>query len=69
MLSGVGLVGRNPTMNIPRLLKGGEDSFFKFMFTCSGTSIVYFICDSASELERRALHPFCGFPALICNLP
>ena len=31
---------------------GGENSFFfKFIFTCSGTPIIlYFACDSASEL-------------------
>ena len=30
--------------------------------------IVYFVCDSASELERWALLPFRGFPALTCFL-
>ena len=51
-----------------------EDSF-KFIFTCSGTPLVYIIyiyiyyiycvCDSASELERWALLPLWGFPALL----
>ena len=36
-----------------------------FIFTFSGTSIVCFVCDSASsELERWALFPFWDFPAL-----
>ena len=30
--------------------------------------VVYFACDSASELERSALLPFWGFPALTCFL-
>ena len=30
--------------------------------------IVYFVCDSASELERWTLLPFWGFPALTCFL-
>ena len=51
VLSGVGLVGGNPAMNTPRL-RGGEDCFFfNFFSTCSVSSIVYFVCDSASELE------------------
>ena len=45
-------------MNIPRLRRGG--GIFKFSFFCIGTSI-YFVCDSASELERWALLSFLGF--------
>ena len=66
MLSGVGLVGGNPTMNTPRLRRGGDSFFFKFIFTCSGTPIVNLVCDSASELERWAIPvlPFWDFLAL-----
>ena len=59
VLSGDGLVGGNPTLNTPRLRRGGGiSSSLNLVFTCIGTSywyIVYFVCDSASELERWAL--------------
>ena len=44
----------------------GVASSSSFNFTRSGTPIlvVYFVCDSASELERWAPFPFWGFPAL-----
>ena len=47
------LVGGNPTMNTPRLRRGGgiASSSFILFFTCFGIPIyvVYFVCDSASE--------------------
>ena len=61
-------------MNTPRLRRGGGiASSSNLVSTCIiGTPIaaalhlvvVYFVCDSASELERWALLPFCFFPAL-----
>ena len=42
VLSGVGLVGGNPTMNTPRLRRGERIvSSSSFIFTCSSTPIVY----------------------------
>ena len=54
-------------MKTLRLRRGGgiASSFF---FTCSGTPRVYYVCDSASELERWALLPFWGFLGLTCFL-
>ena len=43
VLSGDGLVGGNPTMNTPRLRRGGGIAIFKFKFTCSGTPIQYIL--------------------------
>ena len=67
MVSGDGLVGGNPTMNTntntPRHRRGGWDSILvKLSFTCIGTPIyiVYFVCDSAPELEQWALLRFLG---------
>ena len=70
VLIGVDLVGGNPTMNTPRLRRGERiASYSSFIFTCSGAPvIVYFVCDSASELEQWALLPFRGFHTLICFL-
>ena len=68
VLSGNGLVGGNPTMNTPRLRRGG-DTFLIFIFYLFWYCyIIYFVCDSASELERWSLLPFWGFPALTCFL-
>ena len=59
VLSGVGLFGRNPTMNTiitltltltltlntPRLRRGGDSFFsFKFIFTCRGNTIASIFC-------------------------
>ena len=56
-------------MNTPRLRREGRiASSSSFIFTCSGTPLVYFVCDSASELERWALLPLWVFPALTCFL-
>ena len=55
-------------MNTPRLRRGGgiaSSSNLVFYVWCY-SYIVYFVCDSASELERWALLPFWGFPALTC---
>ena len=67
VLIGDGLVGGNPTINTSRLrsFRGGDSFFFKFSFTVLVLlySIYILFCDSAFELERRALLPFWGFPA------
>ena len=63
MLSGDGLVGGNPTMNTPRLRRGGDSFLFVyFIFTCIGIPIyvVYFVCDSASEFGAMGSTFFFG---------
>ena len=70
VLSGDGLVGGNPTMNTPRLLRGGgiaSSSFFLF-YLYWYSYIVYFVVTQLPSLERWALLPFWGFPALTCFL-
>ena len=62
VLGGVGLVGRNPTMNTntntitPRLRRGGVASFSS-LFLLVVVLLYYILFDSASELERWALLP------------
>ena len=63
-LSGDGLVGGNPTMNIPRLRRGGRigSSRASFMFYLYWYSfMVYFVCDSASESGAMGSTSFLGF--------
>ena len=64
MLSGDGLVGGNPTMNTPRLRRGGgiASSSFILFFTCIGIPVyvVYFVCDSASEFGATGSTSFLG---------
>ena len=68
VLRGDGLVGGNPTMNTPRLLRGGgiaSSSFFLF-YLYWYSYIVYFVVTQLPSLERWALLPFWSFPALTC---
>ena len=58
-----GLVGGNPTMNTPRLRRGGGIAsssnlgFYLYWYSY----IVYFVCDSASELGAMGSTSFLGF--------
>ena len=62
MLSGDGLVGGNPTTNIPRLRRGGGIASSSFIFYLYWYSyIVYFVCDSASEFGAMGPTSFLGF--------
>ena len=57
-----GLVGGNPTMNTPRLRRGGGDSFlFIFFYLYWYSYIVYFVNDSASEFGAMGSTSFLGF--------
>ena len=64
MLRGDGLVGGNPTMNTPRLRRGGDSFLFIYFifFTCIGIPIYvgYFVCDSASEFGAMGSTSFFG---------
>ena len=64
VLSGDGLVGVNPTMNTPRLRRGGgiASSSFILFFTCIGIPIyvVYFVCDLTSEFGAMGSTSFFG---------
>ena len=52
-----------------QLRRGGEiASSSSLVLRYSYSYTVYFVFDSASELERWALLPFEGFPALTCFL-
>ena len=56
-------IGGNPTMNTPRLRRGGGSFLFVyFIFTCIGIPIyvVYFVCDSASEFGAMGSTSFFG---------
>ena len=56
-------VGGNPTMNTPRLRRGGgiaSSSFFFFFYLYWYSYIVYFVCDSASEFETMGSTSFFG---------
>ena len=59
-----GLVGGNPTMNTPRLRRGGDSFLFIYFifFTCIGIPIYvgYFVCDSASEFGAMGSTSFFG---------
>ena len=69
VLSGVYLVGGNPTMNTSRLRREGMIASSPSLFLLVVVLLfIIFVCDSASELERWALIPFGGFPALTCFL-
>ena len=65
MLSGDGLVGGNPTINTPRLRRGGDSFlfiyfiFYQYRFWYS--YIVYLVCDSASEFGAMGSTSFFGF--------
>ena len=62
VLSGDGLVGGNPTMNTPRLRRGGGIASSSFIFYLYWYSyIVYFVCDSASEFGAMGSTSFLGF--------
>ena len=59
-----GLVGGNPTMNTPRLRRGGGiafTSFVLFFYLYWYSYIVYFVCDSASEFGAMGSPSFSGF--------
>ena len=61
VLSGDGLVGGNPTMNTPRLRRGGGYSFlFIYFLPVWYSYIVYFVCDSASEFGAIDSTSFLG---------
>ena len=66
VLSGDGLAGGNPTMNTPRLRRGGGIAcssilwFYLFWYSY----IVYFVCDSASEFGAMDSTSFLGFSCL-----
>ena len=61
MLSGDGLAGGNPTMNTPRLRRGGGIASSSFIFSLYWYScIVYFVCDSASEFGAMGSTSFLG---------
>ena len=68
----VHLVGGNPTMNTPRPRRGGVITSSSFIFsTCIGIpiySVVFFVCDSASEFGAMGSTSFLGFPTLTCFL-
>ena len=66
MLSGLvggkdGLVGGNPTMNTPRLRRGGGITPSSSLVLLALVLLYSIFCDSASELERWALLHFLGF--------
>ena len=62
VLSGDGLVGGNPTMNTPRLRRGGGIASSSFVFYLYWYSYVgYFVCDSASEFGAMGSTSFLGF--------
>ena len=62
VLSGDGLVSGNPTMNTPRLRRGGGIAISSFVFHLYWYSyIVYFVCDSASEFGAMGSTSFLGF--------
>ena len=49
-------------MNTPRLRRGGGiASSSNLFFTCNGTPIVYFVCDSASEFGAMGSISYLGF--------
>ena len=61
-LNGDGLVGGNPTMNTPRLRRGGRIASSSFIFYLYWYScIIYFVCDSASEFGAMGSTSFMGF--------
>ena len=55
-------------MNTPRLRRGGGIASSSGLFLLASGTLICLVCDSASKLERWALLPFGGFPALICFL-
>ena len=62
VLSGDGLVGGNPTMNTPRLRRGGGIASSSFVFYLYWYSYIgYFVRDSASEFEAMGSTSFLGF--------
>ena len=62
MLSGDGLVGGNPTMNAPRLRRGGGIASSSFVFYLYWYSYIgYFACESASEFGAMGSTSFLGF--------
>ena len=62
VLSGDGLVGGNPTMNTPRLRRGGRIASSSFVFYLYWYSYIgYFVCDSASEFGAMGSTSFWGF--------
>ena len=61
VLSGDGLVGGNPTMNTPRLRRGGGIASSSFIFYLHWYSyIVYFVCDPAPEFGAMGSTSFLG---------
>ena len=66
VLSGDGLVGENPTMNTPRLGRGGgiASSSKRCSYLYWYSYIVYFVCDSASEFGAMGSTFFLGFSCL-----
>ena len=63
VLSGDGLVGGNPTMNTPRLRRGGgiASSSILVFYLYWYSYIVYFVCDSAFEFGAMDSTSFLGF--------
>ena len=62
VLSGDGLACGNPTMNTPRLRKGGGIvSLHLFFYLYWYSYIVYFVCDSATESGAMGFTSFFGF--------
>ena len=63
VLSGDGLVGGNPTMNTPRLRRGGgiASSPILVFYLYWYSYIVHFVCDSASEFGAMDSTSFLGF--------
>ena len=63
VLSGNGLVGGNPTMNISRLRRGAGIAFSSnlFFYLYWYSYIVYFASDSASEFGAMGSTSFLGF--------
>ena len=64
VLSGDGLVGGNPTMNTPRLRRGGgiaSSSFIFHLYWCSYIVYCILFVTQLPSLERWALLPFWGF--------
>ena len=51
----------------PRLRKGGRIASSNLFLLVFVLHMVYFVCNSASELERWAVLSFWGFPALTCS--
>ena len=70
-LSGDGLVGGNPTMNTPRLRRGGGIAPSSNLFILSVLVLLncILVCVSTSEFGAMgSILPFWGFLALTCFL-